>query len=135
MAQKMLLETGLLVEDGRSVAEYMADPNWDPLIYQTADVVQAFDSENPWFYFPTLNQFFRSTPRIHAILRAARTLFTATRWDEIIEHLEEQGAIPQYLGQLNLPVVRRKILKARDKGLITASEVSDLAALVAHLPT
>lgn len=135
MAQKIFLETALLVEDGRTAAEYQSDPDWDPLVFDIVDVVQTFNDFTPYFWFPTLNQFFASTPKFHAIFRAAKTLFTPSRWDEIRDALESRGGVLEHLNQFDLPTVRAKVIKARDAGLITVAEAQDLAQLVAHLPS
>lgn len=135
MAQKIFRETGLMMEDGRTIAEYQADPDWDPLIHDVVDVVQTFEDSVPYFWFPTLNQFFKSTRRVHAIFRAAKTLFSASRWEEIRDALESRGGLLDHLANFDIPSVREKVIKARDAGLITVAETQDLAQLIAHLPT
>lgn len=133
MAQKIITETGLLVEDGRTQTEYESDPDWDPSNFSVVDTGQILESNTIFFYFPTLNLFFKSTPQIHAVYRAAKTLFTTTRWDEISDLLDEHD-VWRMLNTFDLAIAKRKIIRARDKGLITVAEVQSLADLVAHLP-
>lgn len=132
MAQKIMKDTGLLLEDGRTEAEYTADPQWNDLYFDVVDTGQTFEERTIYFYFPTLNQFFKSTKRIHAVYRAAKTLFTESRWDEIEDILDEHG-IREHLHTFDLSKARRKIQRARSKGMLTATEVQSLADLVAHL--
>lgn len=133
MAQKIFLDTSLLIEDGRTQAEYEADPDWDPAIFGIVDTFQVFDLDTVYFYFPTLNLFYKSTETIHAVYRAAETLFTQSRWEEISDLLDEFD-IWRMLNTFDLAVAKRKIIRARDRGFITVAEVQSLAALVAHLP-
>jgi len=147
MAQLIFLDTGMMLDAGHTQAEYEARDDWDPLSMAVVDTGQTFEPFNPalpaqgwvpkcqkWFFFPTLNSFFQSTSKKHAILSAAETLFSPSRWDEIKSAVEEQGSFSRSLSRLDLSEARKKIIRARDKGLITPQEVSDLAALVAHLP-
>ena len=138
MAQLINSDTGILVEEGKTEAEFLAWEGYDPTHNEVVDTGQTFElnrvpKRQIWFYFPSLNIFVQSTRHQHAILTAAKSLFTETRWDEIEDILEEHGAINEILNRLDLRKMRRKIQRARQKGLITAAEVSALSDLVAHL--
>lgn len=147
MSQKIFNDTGLLIDDGYSAEEYQERPDWDPNLMSIVDTGQTFKefSLNPvasgrvpdrqvWFYFPTLNLFFQSTRKTHAIIAAAKTLFASERWSEIEDILEEHGPIYEFLARLDLQKVRHKIARARSLGLITDTEVQQLSNLVSHLP-
>ncbi len=147
MAQKIFIDSGMMLDEGRTPAEYMAQADWNPAIMQIVDTGQVFDQldmgppatgrvpqNQKWFYFPSLNQFFQSTDKKHAIIAAAETLFTAERWEEIMDYIDEQGGFQRQLARMDLKTARRKIQRARAKGLITTDEVQALAELVAHLP-
>ena len=133
MAQKIFIETGLLIEDGRTQAEYESDPEWDPSQHSVVDTGQSFNDRSIYFYFPTLNLFFLSTNQIHAVYRAAKTLFTESRWDEISDILDDYD-VWRMLHTFDMAVAKRKIVRARTIGLLTVAEVQSLSALVAHLP-
>ncbi len=148
MAQKVFIDSGLMLEEGRTPAQFMADPDWDPAIMQIVDTGQVFDQldmgDGPstgwvpeiqkWFYFPSLDQFVLGTGKKHAIIAAAETLFTAERWEQILDYIEEQGGFRTVLNRLDLSTARRKFQKARTKGLITTAELQSLGTLVEHLP-
>lgn len=147
MAQKILTDSGLLIDEGKTAAEYTSAPDWDPAVYQIVDTGQTFDpfvtdpvtsgrvpNRQTWFYLPSLNKFFQSTRKVHAIIAAAKSLFTVARWSEIEDIIEDQGPVRAFLDSLDLGKIRRKISRARAAGLITQAEVDALQALVAHLP-
>lgn len=147
MAQKIFVDSGLMIDEGKTPAQFMAEPDWDPAIMQIVDTGQVFDQLDmgppatgrvpegqKWFYFPSLDQFVISTSKKHAILAAAETLFSASRWEEILDYIDEQGAFRSMLNRLDLTTARRKIQRAKNKGLITTAEVQALSALVQHLP-
>jgi len=136
MAQKIFTDCGRLIDSGKTAEEYQEQPDWNAAIHDTVDTGQTFDlsTRQMWFYFPTLGLFFESTEKQHAIFAAAKTLFTATRWKEIEDILDSQGAIREMIARFDLTLARRKIARARAQGLITAIETTALANLVAHLP-
>jgi hypothetical protein len=147
MTQKIFVDSGMMLDEGKTPAQFMAEPDWDPQIMQIVDTDQEFDQldmgppatgrvpENQkWFYMPSLNRFFLNTRRKHAIVAAAETLFTAERWEQILDYIDEQGDFQALLHRLDLKTARRKIQRARAKGLLTTDEVQDLGDLVAHLP-
>jgi len=132
MAEKIFKDTGLLLEFGKTQSEFEEGIDWNPDFHYVVNTSQTFDFNKIYFYFPTLNLFFESTRNIHAVYRAAKTLFDDERWEEIQDVLDEYDVWRQ-LHSFNFALARRKILRARDIGLITSQEVSDMAALVAHL--
>lgn len=133
MAQKILTDTGLLLAWGKTQAEFEAQRGWNSDIFSVVDTGQTFEARTVYFYFPTLNQFFKSTISVHAVYRAAKTLFTAERWDEIEDILDEHG-LRKHLDTFDLVKAKRKITRARAKGMLTVAEVQSLADLVAHYP-
>lgn len=133
MAEKILTDTGLLLEWGKTQAEFEAELGWNPSIMDVVDTGQGFEDRQIYFYFPTLNQFFKSTPKLHAVFRAAKTIFTESRWDEISDILD-QYSLRDQLNTFDMTTARRKVQRARQIGLITAAEAQSLADLVAHLP-
>lgn len=133
MAEKILIDTGLLLEWGKTQSEFEAELGWDPSTMDVVDTGQSFVDATIYFYFPTLNQFFKSTPKIHAVFRAAKTIFTESRWDDISDILD-QYSLRDQLNTFDMTTARRKVQRARQAGLITAAEAQSLADLVAHLP-
>lgn len=147
MAQKVFVDSGMMLDEGKTPFQFMAEPDWDPAIMQIVDTGQVFDQLDmgppatgwtpeiqKWFYFPSLNLFFLSVGKKHAIIAAAETLFTVSRWEEILNYIDEQGGFQELLHRLDLTMARRKIQRAWSKGLITTIELQALADLVAHLP-
>lgn len=133
MAEKILTETGLLIGWGKSQAEFEAETGWNPAIMSVVDTGQTFEDQTIYFYFPTLDQFYKSTPKVHAVYRAARTAFTSERWDEIRDILDEHN-LWHHLNTFDMTVARRKVQRARSKGLITVDEAQTLSQIVSHLP-
>jgi hypothetical protein len=153
MAQKILKDSGLLIDEGRSQSSFESDVDWDPAFYEVVDTGQVFEPldvppEGPptgpatgrspkrqtWFYLPSRNLFFENTRRSHAIFAAAKSIFTPERWDEIEDALDEYGPIRDLLNRMDMTRLRRKVQKARAAGLITVAEAQALADLVDHLP-
>lgn len=133
MAEKILNDTKLLVEFGRSQSEYESDDDWDPAYFSVVDTGQLnLDAKRIYHYFPSIGLFCHTTRRVPGIYRAAKTLFTPERWEEIEDILDEHGS-REMLHLLNLGLFRRKLARARSKGLITVSERTSLVDLLAHL--
>jgi len=78
-----------------------------------------------------MNKFYLNTRRRHSILQAAKELIDDdARWEQIQDALEEQGAISEYFAELDLQSVKRKVIRAREMGRITAEEVATLRSLL-----
>jgi hypothetical protein len=131
MAQLYNNDTGLMVDQGKTAAEY---GDWPDIAEQTiVDVVQTFPADwkaYAWFFVPTANKFYHTTIDRHALWRAAKEIIGPTRWEEIEDALDEQGPINEYFKTLDFPKIKRKVLRAQEKGLITAGEVSQLQSLL-----
>jgi hypothetical protein len=132
MAQLIFNDTGMLVDQGRSAVEYENDPDFDPGIFQVVDVVESFLPGTIYFYFPSLNMFFKFTLRKHAISRAFQHVLSPTRIQEIIDDLESNGSIYYHINRLNIEQIRRKINRLYDNAKLTLEERDDLIAVLAH---
>jgi len=149
MAQLIFKDSGLLLDEGDTASNY-ADtdkhPEYDPAVHEIVDTGQTFDPfvMNPgqpttgrvperqtWFYIAAMNKFYLNTRRRHSILQAAKELIDDdARWEQIQDALEEQGAISEYFAELDLQSVKRKVIRAREMGRITAEEVATLRSLL-----
>ena len=110
-------------------------PEYDPAFHDIVETGQNFHIKRVpwrqvWFYISSMNKFFQSRRRRHAILVAAEEIIGATRWEEIQDALEEQGPLHEYLADLDLQTLKRKVQRARQKDLITAGELSALSGLL-----
>lgn len=146
MAQLILKDSGLLIEEGNAAALAAAN---DPAFYAVVDTGQVFDAfdmtpgqptvgrvpdRQVWFYFPTKNRFFQSTRKYHAIEKAIGDEFGAARGEEILDYLERFGPIRETLDKLDTKKARRKLVAAVNAGHITAQEAQALRDLIVHLP-
>ena len=130
--QSIHTHTGKLMESGKTQSDLESAPWWDPAVFSVTDTAQTFDDWETrrgrfevWYFVVGLNRFFKTSRGKHAILKAAETLFTAERWDEIEDILEKHG-IDRLLGLWDKPKIRRQILRARDLGFLTTAEVQML---------
>lgn len=138
MAQLIFKDSGIMLHQGKTAAQYadtLETPDYDPAVHQIVDTGQIFNvnwvpDREVWFYFSGPDKFYQSTRRKHALLAAAEELIGPTRWEEIQDALEEQGPIMEYLASLDLATLKRKVLRAQSKGLITAGEVTLLQGLL-----
>lgn len=138
MAQLIFKDSGLLLREGDIASNYQdleLYPEYDPAVHQIVKTGQTFHIKRVpwrqvWFYISSMNKFFQSRRRRHALLVAAEEIIGATRWEEIQDALEEQGPIHEYLADLDLQTLKRKVQRARSKDLITADELSALAGLL-----
>jgi len=130
--QSIHTDTGKLMESGKSQAELESAEWWDPAVFSVVDSAQSFaDWETRrgrfevWIWVPGLNLFFQNSRGKHAIMKAAKTLFTAERWEEIEDTLEQHG-IQRLLLLWDKAKIRSRILRARDLGFLTTVEVQML---------
>lgn len=132
MAQVHYTDSGLMVDQGETLAEYEALYDSDPA-FAITESLQAFPDDwkdHVWFWVPTLSEYFTREGNLHPLLCAAKTLFTAERWEEISDALDEFGPIARYLDQMDIQKVKRKALRAKDIGLITQAELTTLSGLL-----
>lgn len=148
MAQLIFKDSGLLLDEG-DTAENYADtdkhPEYDPNFHDIVDTGQTFQTfvmtpgqpttgrvpdRETWFYVNGVGKFYLNQRRRHAILSAAAELIGEARWEEIQDALEEQGPIHEYFADLDLQTVKRKVIRAREKGLITQAEILQLRSLL-----
>jgi hypothetical protein len=148
MSQLYLKDSGAMIHQGKTALEYQTEPmwSWDPAFHSIADSPQIFPSDwegvqmgerilkRCWLFVPHIGQFFRREGRLHPILAAAKTLFTAERWEEIEDLLDELGDVNKLMRNKEFSVLRRKIARARDKGFITQAEFQSLKDVASHLP-
>lgn len=140
MAQLYMIDSGGMIHQGKTVAEYQSEKfwSWNPVFHATAASTQEFPAEwkkgGRWIFIPSLGKFFQRVADLHPILVAASTLFTPERWEEIEDILDEIGNVNQLLRDKNFKKLRRKVQRARSKGLITVEETQSLASVVAHFP-
>ena len=85
-----------------------------------------------WFWIQSLSKYVKrdDDTDTHALLVAAKSLFTPERWEEIKDALEERGSLSRYLDRLDLQTVKRKAQKARDLGIITTAELQALSGIL-----
>jgi hypothetical protein len=134
MAERYFLDSGLIIEAGKSTEELQASPDFDEGTQSVADTGEPALSEGipegeTWFYITGAGCYQTSLKR-HAYLRAMQDVIGEPRWQEIEDALEEQGPLKEYLANLDFPKLKRKAQRARDKGLITQAELTALSALL-----
>lgn len=132
MAQLIFKDSGILIHQGKTTTEYENDPDFDSQIHQIVDVSGLF-LDDIYFYFPTLNNFFKSNSKGHAIARAIKQIIDPGRIDALIDALEENGSFHAYLNSFNIQMIRRKINNANAKFDISIQERDDILNLIAHL--
>lgn len=133
MAQIYLNDSKVMQHQGETQATYEAWPDYSVGTHTIVDIPQTFPAdwfEYAWFWIPGLSQFVKRDNGQHPYLVALQSLFTAQRWEEILDALDEQGNISRYFDNLNLPKAKRKAIRARDKGLITTAELQALSQLI-----
>lgn len=132
MSELILKDSGLLVD----VADEF--PEVDENFYQIVNSGQTFDQHVPnreiWFYCPSTNTFYQNNRKRHGLFNAIDSRFTLDRirWDEIQEVLEDIGA-NDLLNNLNIVLLRRKLSRAQQKGLISDDERQTILSIVDHL--
>lgn len=145
-------DSKMMFHRGRTQEEYENWKYYDPLkmtitnspqvdpdfINGTDDPTDPNYVQNPiwkrhsWFFILSLGIYKRRDEQtdLHALLVAAKDLFTSERWEEILDGLESRGGIKKYLDKLDLDTVKRKARKARDLGLITTAELQSLSGIL-----
>lgn len=135
MAEMYHLDSGLVALAGMTIQELTVYPGYENEIYGLIDTgVPELASGVPlgetWFYISGANTCYKSTNKKHAYWRAMRDILGESRWEEVCDALEEQGPLKEYLAALDFPTLKRKAQRAKDKGLITQTELTNLAALL-----
>jgi hypothetical protein len=140
MGQLFYQDSGAMIHQGKTLTQYQSEPMWslNPDVHAIADSDQEFPDDwetgGRWLFIPSLGKFFRRLDDLHPILVAASTLFTSERWEEIEDLLDEVGNVNLLLRRKHFKKLRRKVQRARSKGLITVDEAQKLASVSAHLP-
>lgn len=120
-----------MVHQGETQTTY---EGWPDVAQQTiVDTAQTFPADwkkYAWFFVATANKFYHTTGDKHALWRAAKEIIGAVRWEEIQDALDEQGPINEYFKHLDFPRIKRKVLRAEAKGLITSGELSQIQGLL-----
>lgn len=126
------IPTGRLLASGWTQGQIEGAPWFDPAEFAISDTGQILEDwlvrqakNERWVYLPGLNAYYQSIGWKHAFFAAAETLFTPERWAELEAAMEEHQ-IPQLLMRGERQKIKKKILRARDKGLITTAEVQTL---------
>lgn len=131
MAQKIMIDSGILIESGQTAVWYQSQPNWNPAYNSCTDTGQTFsgDPSEIWFYIPSQDLFYQSAPNYHAVLSALETIFFPARWSEVLADLLEQG-IDRVLNCCDWPGVRSIISRCLAKTYISAQEETDMLAML-----
>lgn len=134
MAQLYYADSGMLIEEGLSKAQYRALPDFSNAIHNLSDTGQLFPNRlaggELWFYIPGKDKFFLHTRNKHAYEAALEEILGLDRWQEVKDLLEEQGSLDVCFAQLDLRKIKRKIKKLQNKNLITAAEFSSLITIL-----
>lgn len=124
--------TNILYESGKTQLELENAPWWSTDIFALSDTGQILDNlqtregnRESWVYVAGLNQYFRNDRSSHGFIKALQTAFTPERWEEI-EHLLDDMQANRLLGMGNRPRLKKKVIRARDNGWITAAEVTTM---------
>jgi hypothetical protein len=124
-----------MVHQGRSEMEYRAWPDFDDAVHGISDSSTVFPAEWEedrairqvfWWYVPAQDAYYTREENQHQWIVAAKTLFTASRFEEISDTLEEHGAWDKSVERLKGKKCRKIIQKATDRGLITTAERDQL---------
>lgn len=122
-------ETGRLLASGWTQTEIETAPWWNPAEFSITDTGQTLPtwqerqaSNQRWHYVAGLNQYFQSDGMFHGFFKAAKTLFTPERWEEIYDTFTEYH-IPELILKGEKAKIKRMIIRARDRGLVTTEEV------------
>lgn len=139
MAQLYYQDSGMMVHQGYSVFFYQTDSfwAWDPAVHATTDYAQVFLpgwEDKIWFLVPGNSEYYARENDLHPLLAAASTLFTAPRWEQIEDYIDEYADINNLLALANYDKARHKFWILQDKALITAPEYASLISVLAHLP-
>lgn len=120
---------------GWTQAEIEAAPWFNTADFAISDTGQTLptwqdrqNSNQRWVYISGLNQYFQSDGMFHAYFQAAKTAFTAERWEEIYDAFIEHN-IPELILRGQKQRVKTMILRARDKGMLTTEEVQTLNSI------
>ena len=144
MAELIFKDTGLLIDEGDTAENYMERIEFDPEFHQIVNTGQQFNRSSTkchlmrspmrqvWFYFPTLNKFFLNERSEHSAIKAFKSVLGPERFTDIMDDLEETGPIHDCLHALDIPKLRRKLERLRQKGLISIQERVNLDDLVIH---
>ena len=145
MAQLIMKDSGLLIEEGRTQQQYESDPGWDPNYFSVVDTGQTFDQldldpvasgrvpdRQVWFYVQSLDQFFQSTGPKHAYLSALETQFSPGRWTALINGID--WPINELLHELKMDDVNARLTLEQSGGLMDAGELAGMTA-VCSLPS
>lgn len=134
MAQIYYHDSMMMVHQGETVDDYEENwPDYDSAtqtITASAQVFQENWDRFAWFYMPSIGEYFKTTDKRHAYFEAAKALFSASRWEEIEDGLDEVGPLNQYFASMDLPKIKRKVQRARDLGIITTAELQALSGLL-----
>lgn len=134
--ESYLKSNGKLMESGKTSQQLKQALWWDKDKFGISDSGQTFDNletrrskfEN-WHYAPGLNSYFKTERGSHGLVKAFETLFSTERWEEI-EHLLDEMDIHRLLDLGNLSRLKKKIIRARNNGLITSQEITLMAQVV-----
>jgi len=125
-----------LIESGKTQQEIESSLIWNPATMELTDTGQSFDdietrrqNFETWHYAAGLDQYFKTVRGYHGFMTAFSTLFDPTRWEEI-EHLLDEMDVHRLLSLGNLARLRKKVLRARDNGLLTAGEIQLMSNVV-----
>ena len=121
--------TKKLIASGLTQEQIETAPWFDPTIFSISNTGQALPTweerqatNQRWYFVSGLNLYYQAEGMFHGFLKAAKTLFTAERWEEIYDAFIEHN-IPELLLRNEKLKVKRMILRAKDKGMITTEEV------------
>lgn len=132
MAQSYLKSTYELLDSGKTVEQLESDPFFNSGEMATVDTGQIFNdwivrrqNWERWHLVQGLNLFFLTTQKKHGWISALETLFDPIRWEEI-EHILDENNIFVLINQWDIPRLKKKFIRAKDRGIITVSELSTI---------
>lgn len=134
--ESYLKKNGRLMDSGLTKAEIESRPWFTSGEFGISDTGQTLDPLDTrrhnfeiWHYAKGFNLYFKSDRDSHGLMKAFEALFTPERWNEI-EHLLDEMDVHRLLERGNLGRLKKKVLRARENNLLTASEVQDMAQVV-----
>jgi len=136
MAQCYFKDTGLLVDQGDTEANYQAAGWYDSQIHATCNESFSFPADwrdMPWFYVPSTNSFYRYRDGLHPILQAAETQFTGPEWTDMTNKLDEIGGFCDCLNRMDITRFQAKIVYAESSARISSADATKLNSVIAHL--
>lgn len=135
MAEAYHKESFKLCDSGKSQSALENAEWFDPDRFAVSHSGQVFDdwqtrvsNLEAWHFVPGMNTYFRSERDSHGIIKALETLFTPERWAEI-DHVIEDERVVELLWRCKYQRLKKKIVRAKNKGLLTQDDTQLMAQI------